>query len=156
MWRQHFPDGVPEQVTPHGATEEEGLAFAPDGKSLITAAGAQEASIWLHDQHGDRQITFEGFAFLPTLSPDGTRLYYLSRTPGSRSFVSGELHVADVETGRSERLLPGLILSHYSLSNDGTRIVCVPEVGGAKTGLWLADVAGVAPPLLRSRDRNLR
>ena len=146
VWRQRFPDGEPEQVTPRGATEEEGLAIAPDGKSLITAAGAQEASIWLHDERGDRQITSEGFAFLPTLSPDGKRLYYLRRTPGSRSFLSGELHAADVETARSERLLPGLILSHYSLSPDGTRIVCVPEVGGGKTGIWLADVAGVTPP----------
>jgi Tol biopolymer transport system component len=146
VWRQRFPDGEPEQVTPRGATEEEGLAVAPDGKSLITAAGAQEASIWLHDERGDRQITSEGFAFLPTLSPDGKRLYYLRRTPGSRSFLSGELHVADVETGRSDRLLPGLILSHYAISPDGTRLVCVPEVGGGKAGIWLADVAGVAQP----------
>lgn len=146
VWRQRFPDGVPEQVTPLGATEEEGLAVAPDGKSLITAAGAQEASIWLHDQHGDRQVTSEGFAFLPTLAPDGTRLYYLRRTPGSRSFLSGELHVANVETGRSERLLPGLILSHYALSPDGTRLLCVPEVGGGRTGIWLADVAAVSAP----------
>jgi Tol biopolymer transport system component len=146
VWRQRFPDGVPEQLTPRGASEEEGLAVASDGKSLITAAGAQQASIWLHDQQGDRQITSEGFAFLPTLSPDGTRLYYLRRTPGSRSFLSGELHVADVDTGRSERLLPGVILSHYSLSPDGTKLLCVPEVGGGKTGIWLAEVKAVAPP----------
>jgi Tol biopolymer transport system component len=146
IWRQRFPNGVPEQLTPRGATEEEGLAVFPDGKSLITAAGAQEASIWLHDERGDRQITSEGFAFLPTLSPDGRRLYYLRRTPGSRSFLSGELYVADVDTGRSERLLPGLILSHYALSHDGKRLVCVPEIGGDKTGIWLTDAAAVAPP----------
>jgi hypothetical protein len=146
IWRQRFPDGIPEQVTPDGATEEEGLAVVPDGKSLITAAGAQEASIWLHDQQGDRPITSEGFAFQPTLSPDGKRLYYLRRAPGSRFYLSGELYVADVDAGRSERLLPGLILSHYSLSHDGTKLLCVPEVGGGKSGIWLADVAGVAPP----------
>lgn len=146
IWRQRFPNGVPEQLTPRGATEEEGLAVLPDGKSLITAAGAQEASIWIHDQRGDRQITSEGFAFLPTLSPDGRRLYYLRRTPGSRSFLSGELYVADVDAGRSERLLPGLILSHYALSHDGKKLVCVPEVGGGKTGIWIADAAAVAAP----------
>jgi Tol biopolymer transport system component len=146
IWRQRFPDGVPEQLTPGGATEEEGLAVLPDGKSLITAAGAQEASIWLHDQQGDRQITSEGFAFLPTLSPDGKRLYYLRRTAGARFFLSGELYVADVDAGRSERLLPGLVLSHYSLSHDGTKLLCVPEVGGDKSGIWLVDVAAAEPP----------
>ncbi len=146
IWRQRFPNGIPEQVTPRGATEEEGLAVFPDGKSLITAAGAQESAIWLHDQQGDRQITSEGFAFLPTLSPDSKRLYYLRRNPGSRYFLSGELYVADVDTGRSERLLPGLILSHYALSHDGKKLVCVPEIGGDKTGIWLADAAAVAPP----------
>jgi serine/threonine protein kinase/Tol biopolymer transport system component len=146
IWRQRFPDGVPEQLTPRGATEEEGLAVLPDGKSLITAAGAQESSIWLHDHRGNRQITSEGFAFLPTLSPDGKRLYYLRRTPGSRFFLSGELYVADVDAGRSERLLPGLILSHYALSHDGKKLVCVPEIGGDKTGIWLVDAAAVAPP----------
>lgn len=146
VWRQRFPDGVPEQLTAQGATEEEGLAVVPDGKSLITAAGAQEASLWLHDRQGTRQITSEGFTFLPTLSPDGKRLYYLRRVTGSRSFLSGELYVADVDAARSERLLPGLILSHYSLSRDGQKLVCVPEVGGEKAGLWLTDANANAPP----------
>jgi len=34
LWRQRFPDGLPEQIT-FGATEEEGLAVAPDGRSLV-------------------------------------------------------------------------------------------------------------------------
>ena len=155
IWRQRFPDGVPEQLTPRGASEEEGLAVLPDGKSVITAAGAQEASIWIHDQGGDRQITSEGFAFLPTLSPDGRRLYYLRRTPGSRSFLGGELYVADVEAGRSERVFPGLILSHYALSHDGRKLVCVPEVGGGKTGIWIADAAaGAAPRQITSNQAH--
>ena len=118
----------------------------PDGKSLITAAGSQEASIWMHDANGDRQVTFEGFAFVPTLSPDGKRIYYLRRSAGSRSFLSGELYVADVTTGRSQRLLPGFILSHYSLSHDGKELIVVPEIGGEKTGLFLADATGAEPP----------
>jgi Tol biopolymer transport system component len=146
IWRQRFPDGEPEQLTPRGASEEEGLAISPDGSFLITAAGRQDASIWLHDDNGDRQITSEGFAFLPTVSPDGKRIYYLRRTAGSRSFLSGELYAADVTTGRSERLLPGMILSHYAVSRDGARLAVVPEVGGGQIGVWLADVSGVEPP----------
>jgi len=38
IWRQSFPDGRPQQVTA-GATQEEGIAFAPDGHSFVTAIG---------------------------------------------------------------------------------------------------------------------
>jgi eukaryotic-like serine/threonine-protein kinase len=146
VWRQRFPDGPPEQLTSGGASEEEGLAISPDGKSLITAAGSQEASIWIRDSTRDKQVTFEGFAFVPTLSPDGKRIYYLRRSAGSQSFLSGELYVADVTTGRSQRLLPGLILTHYSLSHDGKQLIVVPEIGGEKAGLFLTDATGAGPP----------
>jgi hypothetical protein len=32
IWRQHFPDGKPWQIT-SGPTAEEGIAMAPDGRS---------------------------------------------------------------------------------------------------------------------------
>jgi len=37
-WRQGFPDGTPEQIT-SGVNEEEGVAVALDGRSLITSVG---------------------------------------------------------------------------------------------------------------------
>ena len=152
IWRQKFPDGEPEALTPRGAAEEEGLAVMPDGKSLITAAGSQEASIWLHDERGDRQLTSEGFAFQPTLSPDGKSVYYLQRTPTSKSFLTGELCVTEVDGGRSVRLLPGVTVAHYSLSHDGKRIVLTPEIGGDKTGVWILDIDGSQPPRQISRN----
>ena len=38
IWRERFPNGVPEQLT-LGPTEEEGIAVSPDGRSLVTSAG---------------------------------------------------------------------------------------------------------------------
>ena len=38
LWRQKFPDGAPEQIT-FGPIEEEGIALAPDGRSLVTSVG---------------------------------------------------------------------------------------------------------------------
>ena len=64
VWRQSFPDGRPEQVT-SGATQEEGIAFAPDGHSFVTAIGKSQSTLWFHDARGDRQITSEGFALFP-------------------------------------------------------------------------------------------
>ena len=51
IWRQRFPDGVPQQLT-SGATEEEGIAVAPDGRSLITSVGLVQSTIMLHDVEG--------------------------------------------------------------------------------------------------------
>jgi hypothetical protein len=64
LWRQRFPNGSPQQIT-FGPTEEEGIAVAADGRSLVTSAGIRQGSVWLHDAKGDRQISSEGFADYP-------------------------------------------------------------------------------------------
>ena len=87
IWRERPPDGEPEQVT-FGPTEEEGIAMHPDGKSLVTSVGLEESSIWIHDPDGERQVSSEGYAIAPYLSPDGTKVYYLVRPRGPRAHSS--------------------------------------------------------------------
>ena len=82
IWRQRFPDGAPEQVT-SGTTEEEGIAMASDGKSFVTSVGTEDATVWIHDKTGDRQLSSEGSASQTTLSSDGTQLYFLKQSGGS-------------------------------------------------------------------------
>ena len=53
IWRQRYPNGMPEQVT-FGATEEEGIEFAPDGRSFLTSIGTRQSTLWVHDSRGDR------------------------------------------------------------------------------------------------------
>ena len=147
VWRQHFPDGAPQQLTPSGASEEEGLAMMPDGKSFITTAGTQQSAIWLHDDRTDeKQITSEGYSFFPTLSPDGKSVYCLRRVTGSRSYFSGELWVSDVATGAAERLFPGLVLTHFSISQDGKKVVFATEQGQARSGIWVGWLDRTQPP----------
>jgi Tol biopolymer transport system component len=104
VWRQRYPDGMPEQIT-FGPTEQEGTALTPDGQYLITSMGLQQASISLKDASGDRRLTSEGFAMLPTMLPSGGRMFYLMRT-GSRGDASGELWSLDLGTGEKARALP--------------------------------------------------
>ena len=137
VWRQRFPDGTAQQLTPSGASEEEGLAMMPDGKSFITTSGTQQSVIWLHDKTGEKQITSEGYSFLPTMSPDGRKVYYLQRTRNAHSYFSGELWVSDVATGAAERLFPGLVLTHFSISQDGKKVVFATERGQARSGIWI-------------------
>jgi len=147
VWRQRFPDGVPQQLTPSGASEEEGMAVMPDGKSLITASGTQGSEIWLHDDKtGDRQITSEGYAFLPSLSPDRKKVYYLRKASGGDPFFSGELWSSDVETGDAERLFPGLFVTQFDISQDGKKVIFATEQGQTHSGIWIAYLDRTQPP----------
>jgi eukaryotic-like serine/threonine-protein kinase len=157
IWRQVFPDGKPEQIT-FGPTEEEGVAVAPDGRSLVTSAGIRDSTVWLHDAHGDRQISGEGFAGVPGLglggekicsifSPDGKKLYYLVRKQPSRSWLSGELWAADLDSGRSEPVMPGIsINAEFSVSPDGKRVVFEATDAKGEPHAWIAPLDRSSPP----------
>jgi Tol biopolymer transport system component len=152
IWRQRFPDGAPEQIT-FGATEEEGIAFAPDGRSFVTSVGNRQTTLWVHDGRGERQITSQGYASLPHFSADGKKLYYLLRSRANRRFVSGELWAADLETGQRERLLPNFLMEHYSVSPDGARFVFAAIDDAGHSPVWLATRDGhTAPRRLSSID----
>ena len=143
IWRQRAPDGVPEQVT-FGPTEEEGIAMQPDGRSIVTSVGLDESSVWIHDRNGDRQLSSEGFAKAPSLSPDDTKVYYLVCPRGSAT--SGELWVFDVKGGRPEHLLPGFAVTGYDISPDGRRIVLPARNPQGESRLWIAALDRRVPP----------
>jgi serine/threonine protein kinase len=138
IWRQRFPDGQPEQIT-SGPTEEEGVALAPDGRYLITSVGLRQRTVSVHYANDDRRISLEGYAYGPSLSPDGKKLYYRVLKGGTSPFLgASELWVADVESGRGEPLLPGIAVTGYEISKDGKRVIFSAQDSGGKTGLWIA------------------
>jgi serine/threonine protein kinase len=145
LWRQRFPDGAAEQLT-SDVTEEDGVLVSPDGRSLITAVGAEQSTVWLHDRSGERQISSEGFAFSPMLSPDGKDVYYVLRSGISHAFWSGELWVADLAKGHAERILPGFSVARYDISPDGKRVVFAASDAEGKSALWLASLDRRFPP----------
>ena len=145
IWRQKFPNGAPEQVT-FGATEEQEIAFAADGRSFLTSAGIRQSTLWVHDARGERQISSQGYASLPRFSPVDAKLYFLLRTGANQRYVSGELWAADLETSQRERLLPGFLLTDYSISPDGNRILFVAIADKGDTSVWLARLDGRTPP----------
>ena len=145
IWRQRFPDGLPEQIT-SGATEEQGIAFDPDGGSLVTSVGESHSTLWIHDAHGDRQITSQGYAFMPAFSEDGRSLYYLQRSQASRRFVSGELWVTDVVTGHRERLLTDFLMEHYDVARDEGHVAFVSIDDEGRSEVWRAPLDRSSPP----------
>lgn len=149
IWRQRFPDGKPEQIT-SGPTEEEGIAMAPDGRSFVTAVSLQGASLWLHDPSGERQISLEGNAGNPVFTPDGAKILYrvVKEPPSEFAFFRdlGEVMVADLKSGHSEPLAPGLRVLSFDVSWDGRRVVMEAPDSAGRERLWLAPLDHSSPP----------
>jgi len=121
IWRQAFPDGVPQQLTA-SLGEEQGIAMAPDGRSLVTSVGTEERSVWVHDRQGERQVSSQGFSSTPRFSGDGKRLFYLQSANSSQDRIGAELWVSDLETGQASKVLPGVAMVFYSVSPDDKRV----------------------------------
>jgi serine/threonine protein kinase/Tol biopolymer transport system component len=147
IWRLRFPNGQPEQIT-SGPTEEEGIAVATDGRSLITAVGLKQRSVFLQDATGDRQISLEGYALRPRITPDGKRLCYLILKGVSATTDPIELWMTDLATGRTEPLLPGFSLTGiagFDISPDGQQAaVSTRDANGNR--LWIVRLDGQSPP----------
>jgi serine/threonine protein kinase len=143
LWRQKFPDGTPQQLT-FGPTEEEGIALAPDGESIITSLGLRHREIWIHESGGDRRISAEGFPSMPRMSADGKRVYYLLREKSASS--SNELLSYDVQTGKVEKILAGLSIVDYDISSDQQQVAFTTRTGNEPPEIWLAFVDRRMPP----------
>src|SRR5208282_3220612 len=124
-------------------TSQEGIAMAADGRSLITAVGSQDSTVWFHDKDGDHQISSEGYALRPSFSSDGKSLYYLmtsGQTPGY------ELQVKDLTGGNTESLLPGYFMEGYSVSRDGKEIALAVNDKDGRSSLWVAPTSRRSSP----------
>jgi serine/threonine protein kinase/WD40 repeat protein len=151
IWRQRFPDGQPEQLT-FGPTFQEGIAIAPDGKSIITSAGSRDRTVWLHDKDGDHQISSEGNASSPTFSSDGRRLYFLMTNGQTRG---EELWVKDLDSGKVDRVLPDypMLTSYlpgeksYSVSQDGREVAFAMMDQSVRSNLWVAPTNRRSSPI---------
>jgi serine/threonine protein kinase len=150
-WRDRAPQGIPEQIT-FGPTEEEGLAIALDGKSLIASVGVRQSSVWMHSAAADHTVSLEGSAEAPSLSPDGKRLYYLLRKSSS-SNVS-ELWRTDLASGKSDPVLTGQRIVDYAVSRDESQVAFTVLMGD-ESQIFLAATDRSSPPRLvvRGGDR---
>jgi serine/threonine protein kinase len=152
IWRQRFSARgaltAPEQIT-SGPTQEEGIAMAPDGRSLISAVGLNQSSVWLHEPKGDRQVSLEGYAYQPKFTPDGKRLLYA--VMNSSSPDRSELWAAEMNSGLTEALLPGFLMGRgiittpYDISADGRQVVMQAVDRQGKNRLWLAPLDRRSP-----------
>lgn len=146
IWRQEFPDGTPQQIT-SGPAEEEGIAMAADGRSLITSVGTAVSTVWIRDRRGERALSEQGHSFRPRFSPDGTTVFYLvSQRAGAYHASAGELWSVDVATSRRRRLALSNAIVNYELESTGREIVFVTVDQSPGATLWRAPTDARTPP----------
>ena len=146
LWRQRYPDGQPQQIT-FGPSEEQTVACAPDGRSLLTSLGREESTIWLHAAGSERILTTESYVYSPWLSSDAKRVYFLS---AHSSAEPSELWRVEVATGRKQSLLAGFAIGNYDISHDEQQVVFTTKHDG-ESQIWIAPLDRHAPPTLLMR-----
>lgn len=100
------------------------------------AQGRQQLFTVTIDGADRKQLTFDGDNSLPSWSPDGARLVYVSRTP------LPYLSIMDADGGSKRTLLPGDAPDW----GPGDRIAYTfPSRQGQPSEIWVVDVEGGAP-----------
>lgn len=145
LWRERFPVGNVEQLT-KGANQEFGVAADPDGRSLISSVGRVSSAVWYRDARGERPISVDGYAYRPFVPAKGTKVFYLVRHGVRGSTWSGELWSADVISGRSEVVVPGVAMQNYSISSDGNTFVFDRFDSAGRSSIWLGVQGRNEPP----------
>jgi len=148
LWRQHFSDGRPEQLT-FGATEEEGIAVEKTGRSVITSVGIQQSALWIHENDTDNPLSSEGDVVAangsqPRFNQDDTALYYLMRH--EPNYALAELWRTTVQSGKSEAVLPGISMLSFDVSQDEKQVVYVATNPAGKPQIWLATMDRSSAP----------
>jgi Tol biopolymer transport system component len=145
IWRQSFSDGKPEQLT-SGLTEEEGIALAADGRSLVASIGLRQRPVYFHDASGDHAVSLEGYALLPRFhSADRKIVYELSRRVPTGIRQGSEIWLADLDSGENQPLLPGFRVIYHDISPDGRLVATALDEGG-KPRLWVGWLDRRSPP----------
>jgi len=150
LWRQRFPDGAPEQIT-FGPLEEEGIALAPDGRSVVTSVGMRRSAVWIHDAAGERAIVSEGYASAPRFSRDGSRVFYLLARDwwlAASGWIpaSADLRSVDLASGKSDTVLSGQSVTNYVISRDEKDVAFTTMDGSGESQIWLAPLDRRTPP----------
>jgi hypothetical protein len=136
LWRQKFPEGTPSQLTSGPATEERGIAMAPDGRSLVTSVGQVQGSLWIHAAGSDRLLPFDGSVAAPRMSRDGTRVFALVHRIGEPSAFG--LTEVDVATGKIDRMLTEFPILDFDISRDEQFVAFTTRGDRSSRQIWIA------------------
>jgi Tol biopolymer transport system component len=96
-------------------------------------------------------LGYDGGGNHSIFSPDGKELFYLVHKQTSRTWNSGELRVADLDSDRTEAFLPGVSMTGFDIAQDGERVAFEAPDAEGKSHVWVAHLDhGLHPKQLDS------
>jgi len=83
-------------------------------------------------------------------------MFYLMRNGSGRAYTAGELWSMNIETGEKVPMLPGQVMTCYSISRDATKVVFTSIGNLDGDGIWIADLDRRTPPRQLTRGGEFR
>ncbi len=145
----------PKQVT-RTAEEERGVAFSPNGKSLLFVSDKDgRTDIWRATPEAEKKPWWENSQFsLTRITDDDAAESGIRFTPDGAhiGYVRGsELWYADADGKNARRLIESWDAPNYDFSPDGAWIVYSVNDEWFNEDVWLLPVDGSRPPFNLSR-----
>ena len=131
------------QITSNRFDGVGGIAWTPDGRIVHVSRASGNADIWIMNADGteDRQLTSNtGLNFLPTVSPDGRYIVFMSGRTGSRTYIER----MDID-GNNPKELPNEIDGWNPLCTNDSQSVIFTSGAAGKPTLWKMLIDGGKP-----------
>ncbi len=143
LWRIPADGGDPEPVTGPAVRDPGGPAVAPAGDRMVVEDWVFEINLWEAGENGEveRLVASTLWDKQPHVSPDGTRLIFVSNRTGPP-----EIWITGRDGGRPMRLtnFGGASVEHPRFSPDGRRIVFQAR-RETQSDLYVLDADGGIP-----------
>lgn len=138
------------RITEHGAVDHD-PTWLPDGESLVFTSDRDRGTgrwdlyrVWIADRSVERLTNFfQGYAFMPSVSPDGNWVAFVATTFPFDGGYSNQVHVLEIATRMTwpfDMTGPGCwpswspdgqSIAHVLLDTDPSRIQIVSSFGDA-------------------------
>lgn len=142
--------GKAKQITftNYDADNDQGLSWTHKGRIVFASKASGKSEIWIVDEDGrnQRQLTDDSSNYMPTVTPDGRQIVFVSTRGGGMP----HLWKMDVDGGNPRQLTSGPIEFLPQVSPDGKWIVYHSYAPGVTT-VWRMPVDGGAPTLLTDK-----
>lgn len=119
----------------------EGLVWTPDGRIIYSARATGTWDLWIVNQDGtnNRQLTFNGRANFPSVTPDGRYVVFASDRAGSANIWRMNLDGSNVKQLTNSSGIAG----QPNCSPDGQWVVY--QITDKKTTIWKVPIDGGTP-----------